>query len=60
MPKVDKRLPDAFTVGEVERLLATAPSVRDRALMLCLLDSGCRASEFLSWNIGDVNVLTGR
>lgn len=59
MPKVDKRLPDAFTIGEVERLLAAAPGVRDRALILCLLDSGCRASEFLSWNTDDVNVLTG-
>ncbi len=46
MPKVDKRLPDAYTVDEVERLLACATSNRDRAMVLCLLDSGCRASEF--------------
>ena len=59
MPKVDKRLPDAYTVDEVERLLACATSNRDRAIVLCLLDSGCRASEFLSWNVGDVNVMTG-
>ena len=33
---------------------------RDRALLLALLDTGCRASEFLALNIGDVNLADGR
>ena len=33
--------------------------VRDRALFLALLDTGCRATEFLSLNIGDVNLASG-
>jgi len=32
---------------------------RDRALLLSLLDSGCRASEFVALNVGDVNLHTG-
>jgi integrase/recombinase XerD len=28
-------------------------------LILCLLDSGCRASEFLAWNVDDVNLSAG-
>ena len=32
---------------------------RDRALLLTLLDTGCRASELLSLNVGDVNLDTG-
>lgn len=33
--------------------------MRDRALLLCLLDTGCRASELLGWQVGDVNIETG-
>lgn len=32
---------------------------RDRAILLCLLDTGSRASEFLSLQVGDVNLSTG-
>jgi len=32
---------------------------RDRALLLSLLDTGCRASEFVALNVGDVNLHTG-
>jgi len=33
---------------------------RDRAVLLCLLDTGCRASEFIATNIGDVDPATGQ
>jgi len=32
---------------------------RDRALLLCLLDTGARASEFVALNVDDVNLSTG-
>jgi len=32
---------------------------RDRAMLLCLLDSGCRASEFTALDVADVNAATG-
>jgi site-specific recombinase XerD len=32
---------------------------RDRAIILCLLDSGCRASEFISVNLVDVDLISG-
>ena len=32
---------------------------RDRAMMLALLDSGCRASEFVALNLGDVDIASG-
>jgi integrase/recombinase XerD len=32
---------------------------RDRALMLALLDTGCRASEFLALDLGDLDLHTG-
>lgn len=33
--------------------------VRDRALLLCLLDSGARAREFLGMNVNDVDFISG-
>jgi site-specific recombinase XerC len=30
---------------------------RDRALLLCLLDTVCRAAEFLALDIGDVDLV---
>jgi integrase/recombinase XerD len=33
--------------------------VRDRAIMLCLLDTGARAREFLSVNLDDVDTIGG-
>jgi integrase/recombinase XerD len=59
LPKVDRRKPEAFTPEQVRTLLAAAKSQRDRAILLCLSDTGCRASEFVAWTVGDVNVMTG-
>jgi len=32
---------------------------RDRAILLCLLDTGYRAAEFLALNVGDLNLSSG-
>ncbi len=32
---------------------------RDRAILLALLDTGCRAAEFAALNVGDLNISTG-
>ena len=34
----------------------TFTGCRDRAILLALLDTGCRVSEFLSLNVGDVDL----
>ena len=49
---------------DVKAMLATCrrrtfSGDRDRAILLALLDTGCRASEFLAVNVGDVNLGTG-
>ena len=32
---------------------------RDRAILVALLDTGCRASEFVALDLGDVDMATG-
>jgi len=59
MPKVDKTILPSFTPEEVHRLLKACKYVRDRAIVLCLLDTGCRAAEFVALNIGDVDLRSG-
>ncbi len=49
---------------DVKSLLATCQrrtfvGDRDYALILCLLDTGCRVSEFLALNIGDIDMQRG-
>ena len=60
MPKLDAPNPDAFTVQEVQALLTAAPSTRDRALVLFLLDTGARLGETAALTVGDVDIDTGR
>ncbi|MBI1297776.1 tyrosine-type recombinase/integrase [bacterium] len=59
MPKVDRENLPAYTVDEVNTLLDAVTTRRDRAIILCLLDTGCRAGEFLAWNVEDVNLTAG-
>lgn len=59
MPRVDKSSPDVFTVDEVKALVRSARSIRDRAAVLCLLDTGCRLTEFSSWVAGDIDLAAG-
>jgi site-specific recombinase XerD len=59
MPKLEKKIHPPFTVDEVERLLDACgkdvQGLRDKAMVLVLLDTGLRASKFASMNVGDVD-----
>lgn len=58
MPKLEKKIHPPFAREDVEKLLKACQgplALRDKAIILCLLDSGLRASEFLSLNVGDVD-----
>jgi site-specific recombinase XerD len=59
LPKEDHHTPDSLTPDEVRRLIAACCTQRDRAIMLCLLDSGCRLGEFGALRVGDVDQVTG-
>jgi site-specific recombinase XerD len=58
-PKLEKKILPAFTPAEVKRLLNKCRSAREKALVLCLLDSGARASEFCKLDVGDIDVEQG-
>lgn len=59
MPKLNQEILPAFSPEDVRKLLAAAHDARETAILLFLLDSGCRLSEFLALNVGDVDVKTG-
>jgi hypothetical protein len=63
MPRIPKKILPAFTVEEIKLLVdestrSTLPE-RDKAMVLTLLDSGCRASEFMALNVEDLDRKTG-
>lgn len=58
-PKLGRPHPDAFTKDEVLRLLAATKTPRNRAIILCLLDTGCRVGEFAALRVGSIDMHTG-
>ncbi len=59
MPRLDNRILPAFTEADVKALLDACLSGRDKAIVLFLLDTGLRASEFVALNLGDVDMASG-
>jgi site-specific recombinase XerD len=59
MPRLDKRILPALTAADINALLGVCRSTRDAAMIMCLLDTGCRATEFVSLNVEDINLDTG-
>lgn len=55
MPKMDKKILPAFTTDDIKRILKACADERDKTIVLFLLDSGVRVSEFLALNVGDVD-----
>jgi len=51
-------------IEDVKKMIEVCPKnnffgTRDRAIMLCLLDTGLRANELCSINMDDINLITG-
>jgi len=63
-PKVPDKRQDPVSLDTVRTLLQACKSGfygrRNKAMVLGLLDTGCRSAEFLALNIGDVDVRSGR
>ena len=55
LPKRQQPDPDAFTAAEVQQLIKATQTRRDRAIVLCLLDTGCRVGEFTAWRRSDID-----
>jgi integrase/recombinase XerD len=63
-PKVPEQPMEPVDTDDLKAMLATCErrtftGDRDKALMLFLLDSGCRRAEFCALNIADVNLSSG-
>ena len=61
-PKVTNNPKEGIAINEVIKLVSeckTGLDERDKAILLSLVDTGCRASEFLSINIGDIDLVNG-
>lgn len=63
-PKVPTEPLDPVELPTVSALVNTCDTkeftgVRDKAILLCLLDTGARAQEFLDMNLSDLNLVTG-
>jgi site-specific recombinase XerD len=64
MPRLEQRVPAPFSPDDVQTLLAacdraTVTGSRDYAIILALLDTGLRASELVSLQIGDIDMRSG-
>lgn len=62
-PKVDREPIEGARLDDIRAMLATCDDtflgVRDRALLMALLDTGARAGEFLAVNLEDIDQVTG-
>jgi site-specific recombinase XerD len=62
-PKVTHEPIKGVPLDHVTKMLATCgdkfTGIRDKAILLCLLDTGARAREFLSLNLNDVDFVSG-
>lgn len=59
MPRVEKKILQAFTAEQIQIVLHHCQTERDRVICLFLLDSGVRASELIAITVGDINLSRG-
>jgi site-specific recombinase XerD len=64
-PKVALEPLEPVSMDTVRSLIDASPKdtlagARDRAIFLCLLDTGARASEFINIDLADINPITGQ
>ena len=59
MPKTPKGVLPALSRETIDKLLSTAATKRDYALVLFLLDTGSRAAECCNLDAGDIDLSTG-
>ncbi|NOZ27953.1 MAG: tyrosine-type recombinase/integrase [Chloroflexi bacterium] len=59
MPRLEQRIHPPFSEDDIRKLLAACGQdwygLRDKAIILCLLDTGLRAAEFVNLNVGDID-----
>jgi site-specific recombinase XerD len=62
-PKVEEKFLHAASLSEIEKLLATCENnfigIRDSCILVCLLDSGMRRTEFAKLNLTDFDIVSG-
>jgi site-specific recombinase XerD len=61
-PKLNVQPLPGIPLSDIQKMIdscSTLQAPRDKAVLLCLLDTGARASEFVALNIADVDLLTG-
>lgn len=58
-PKLPQKVLPALTKEDARKLLDACDELRDKALLLFMLDTGARCSETVAVNIGDVDAKTG-
>ena len=60
MPRVERKILPTFSRDEIERLLRACSNKRERAMVLILLDTGCRAAEMVHITLKDVDLDAGK
>lgn len=54
LPKVPKKKHEVLDYSEVQSMIDAATNLRDKAIVACLFSTGCRISELLNLNRGDI------
>jgi site-specific recombinase XerD len=61
-PKINNHSREGISINDVMRMVDACKSnmaIRDKAILLTLTDTGCRGSEFISLNVGDLDISKG-